>query len=83
MREPLGPDRFERLVSSLAMVIGFEAFVVLFDVRGLDDDAARSIVLDAALAPGRGDGGPGVTRRQRQPSSGARWVITLSMTWAL
>lgn len=50
LREPLGPDRFERLVSSLAVVIGFEAFIVLFDVRGLDDDAARAVVLDAALA---------------------------------
>jgi hypothetical protein len=50
LRGPLGPDRFERLVSSLAMVVGFEAFIVLFDIRGLDGDAARAIVLAAALA---------------------------------
>jgi hypothetical protein len=31
----LEPAAFERLVSALAMVIGWEAFVVLADVRGL------------------------------------------------
>ncbi len=36
VRERLGPDRFERLVSALAMVIGLEALLVLRDIRGLD-----------------------------------------------
>jgi len=50
LHDRLGTERFERLVSSLAMVVGFEAFVVLFDIRGLDADEARAVVLDAALA---------------------------------
>ena len=45
----LGPDRFEQLVSALAVVIGWEAFVVLFDVRGLTADQAREILTGAAL----------------------------------
>ena len=43
---------------ALAVVIGWEAFVVLFDVRGLSVDQAREIItsaattlVDAALAP--------------------------------
>jgi AcrR family transcriptional regulator len=35
VRGTLSPERFEQLVSSLAMVIGWEALVVLSDVRGL------------------------------------------------
>jgi hypothetical protein len=42
------PDRFERLVSALAVVIGWEAFVVLFDVRGLSVNQAREIITGAA-----------------------------------
>jgi AcrR family transcriptional regulator len=48
VRPRLGPDRFEQLVSALAVVIGWEAFVVLFDVRGLSVDQAREIVTGAA-----------------------------------
>ena len=62
VRPRLGPDRFEQLVSALAVVIGWEAFVVLFDVRGLSLDQAREIItgaattlVDAALAQA-GDG---------------------------
>ena len=62
VRPRLGPDRFEQLVSALAVVIGWEAFVVLFDVRGLSVDQAREIItgaattlVDAALAQA-GDG---------------------------
>ena len=62
VRPRLGPDRFEQLVSALAVVIGWEAFVVLFDVRGLSVDEAREIItgaattlVDAALAQA-GDG---------------------------
>jgi AcrR family transcriptional regulator len=49
VRPRLGPDRFEQLVSALAVVIGWEAFVVLFDVRGLTADQAREILTGAAL----------------------------------
>ena len=49
VRPRLGPDRFEQLVSALAVVIGWEAFVVLFDVRGLSVDQARKIITGAAL----------------------------------
>jgi AcrR family transcriptional regulator len=49
VRPRLGPDRFEQLVSALAVVIGWEAFVVLFDVRGLSADQAREILTGAAL----------------------------------
>ncbi len=46
----LGRRRFERLVSALSMVIGWEAFIVLFDVRGLSPAEARRVVLTSALA---------------------------------
>ena len=65
VRPRLGPDRFEQLVSALAVVIGWEAFVVLFDVRGLSVDQARETItgaaitlVDAALAQA-GTGGAG------------------------
>jgi AcrR family transcriptional regulator len=59
--EPLRPQlsaaAFERLVSALAMVVGWEALIVLRDIRGLDADAqldttlwtARTLI-QAALA---------------------------------
>lgn len=50
LRETLGADRFERLVSALSLVLGWEAFVVLYDVRGLDDAQARQVLLASALA---------------------------------
>jgi AcrR family transcriptional regulator len=60
VRDRLGPQRFEDLVSSLAMVVGWEAVIVLSDVRGLAPDAARAVslraahtLLDAALAEAR------------------------------
>ena len=49
-RARLAGDRFDRLVSSLAMVIGWEGFIVLTDVRGLSPDAIGEVVTDAALA---------------------------------
>ncbi|TXL57484.1 TetR/AcrR family transcriptional regulator [Aeromicrobium terrae] len=56
LRDDLEPVAFERLVSALAMVVGWEALIVLDDVRGLDADdrtqtslwAARALI-DAAL----------------------------------
>lgn len=44
-----GLSGFARLVSALAMVVGWEAFVVLADVRGLGIEASGAIVRDAAL----------------------------------
>jgi AcrR family transcriptional regulator len=52
--EPLRPQLdaavFERLVSSLAMVVGWEALIVLKDLRGLDEDAQTETSLWAARA---------------------------------
>ena len=50
LRLVLGHRRFEKLVSSLSLVVGWEAFIVLFDVRGLSQDEARTVITDAALA---------------------------------
>ena len=57
LRSELSPKRFERLVSALAMTVGWEALVVLQDLRGLSAKeqlettlwTARSLI-DAALA---------------------------------
>lgn len=49
VRSRLGPDRFEHLVSALAVVIGWEAFVVLFDVRSLTVDQARETITGVAI----------------------------------
>jgi AcrR family transcriptional regulator len=49
IRPRLSPDRFERLVSALSVVIGWEAFIVLFDVRGLSADQARETLTGAAI----------------------------------
>ena len=52
VRDELAPERYERLVSALCVVLGWEAMVVLRDIRGLDADdeeftlrwAARALV---------------------------------------
>jgi AcrR family transcriptional regulator len=49
-RATLTDKQFEDLVSSLALVIGWEAFIVLADVRGLSAAEARDVSLRAALA---------------------------------
>ena len=59
LRAELDPEVFERLVSSLAMVVGWEALIVLQDLRGLDQDdqvgttvwAARSLIQAALDEP--------------------------------
>jgi AcrR family transcriptional regulator len=59
LRDRLDEAQFERLVSGLAMVIGWEAFIVLQDLRGLGPEeqldvslwAARSLI-GAALEEG-------------------------------
>lgn len=43
VREQLGPARYERLVSALAVCIGFEALLVLRDIRGLDANEAKAV----------------------------------------
>jgi AcrR family transcriptional regulator len=50
LRPQLSPDRFDQLVSALAVMIGWEAFIVLLDIRGLTADQARVIISDAAVA---------------------------------
>ena len=50
VRLRLAPDRFEQLVSVLAVLIGWEAFIVLYDVRGLTAAQARVVITDTALA---------------------------------
>jgi len=51
--EPIRPRmdsrRFEQLVSALSIVIGWEAFIVLSDVRGMDADQAREVITGTAL----------------------------------
>ena len=48
-RPRLTSRQWDDLVSSLALVIGWEAFIVLLDVRGLSPAAARELTLRAAL----------------------------------
>jgi AcrR family transcriptional regulator len=48
-RASLSRRQWEDLVSALAVVIGWESFVVLLDVRGLSPAAARRVTLDLAL----------------------------------
>jgi len=70
LRAELDPDLFDRLVSSLAMVVGWEALIVLQDLRGIDGDeqvatsmwAARSVV-QAALEEQATRAQPRVARR--------------------
>lgn len=49
IRPKLTPRQFDQLVSTLSVVVGWEAFIVLFDVRGLDPAQAREIITGAAL----------------------------------
>jgi AcrR family transcriptional regulator len=59
LRPELDPDVFERLVSALAMVVGWEALIVLQDLRGLGQDdqvettlwTARSLIQAALDEP--------------------------------
>lgn len=57
VKKKLGPRRYERLVSALAMCVGIEALIVLRDLRGLPADEAEEVsrwaartLLHAALA---------------------------------
>ncbi|HET7457950.1 MAG TPA: TetR family transcriptional regulator [Gemmatimonadaceae bacterium] len=78
LRPKLTPARFERLVSAIALVVGFEAFVVERDIRGLSlDDAVdlsawsaralvRAAVQEAAAAGKRGGGVKSPTKSRRR-----------------
>jgi AcrR family transcriptional regulator len=48
-RARLTSQQWDDLVSGLALVIGWEAFIVLLDVRGLSSVAARELTLRTAL----------------------------------
>jgi AcrR family transcriptional regulator len=50
LREALPLDRFERLVSALTLVMGWEAMIVLQDTRGLTAAEAEEICVWAAQA---------------------------------
>jgi hypothetical protein len=50
LREQLDADEFERLVSALAMVVGWEAEIVLQDLRGLGPDEELAVTLWSARA---------------------------------
>ncbi|HEY1740749.1 MAG TPA: TetR/AcrR family transcriptional regulator [Acidimicrobiia bacterium] len=66
LREAAPPAAYERLVSALAIVLGWEALVVLEDVRGLDnaaqDDTVRwatRVLVEAAIADAADSAGAG------------------------
>jgi len=50
LRERIGADAFEDLVSALCTVIGWEPYIVLADVRGLPADRAQELTRRSALA---------------------------------
>jgi AcrR family transcriptional regulator len=50
LRGSLPKRRYEDLLSSLAVMIGWESFIVLLDVRGLPAKRAREVTRQAALA---------------------------------
>jgi AcrR family transcriptional regulator len=50
LRDTLPPERFERLVSALTLVIGWEAMIVLQDIRGLTGSEAEDVSAWAARA---------------------------------
>lgn len=50
LRPALGKKKFERLVSALAMVIGWEAMIVARDIRGLSVEQAAGVSAWAARA---------------------------------
>jgi hypothetical protein len=50
LRPQLSPTHFDDLISALSCLIGWEAFIVLTDVRGLQPERARVIITSSALA---------------------------------
>ena len=78
LRRTLGKKKFERLVSALAIVIGWESMIVSRDIRGLSVDdaaevsawAARALVR-ASLEDAPGDGKRTSTRARPRESTRA------------
>lgn len=50
LRTTVPPERFERLVSALTLLIGWESMIVLQDLRGLDAQQAEEVCVWAARA---------------------------------
>lgn len=50
LRDTISAEQLDRLVSALSVVIGFEAMVVLRDVRGLAADKEEQVLLWAATS---------------------------------
>jgi AcrR family transcriptional regulator len=50
LREQMDEERFECLVSALAVCVGTEALIILRDIRGLDVDEAEEVTRWAAQA---------------------------------
>ncbi|MFG1659924.1 TetR/AcrR family transcriptional regulator [Micromonospora chersina] len=50
LRDSLGEPAYQRLISALTMVVGWEAQIALRDVRGLDPEAEREAMTWAARA---------------------------------
>jgi AcrR family transcriptional regulator len=80
MREDLDEQAFRRLASALTLCMGAEAFVVLKDLCGLDDDeveqtlrwAAQALVISAQRETGQlAEGGPATHGSPSLPISAA------------
>src|SRR5690349_6896582 len=50
LRETLPPEQFERLVSALTLLMGWESMIVLQDTRGLSAEEAEEVCVWAARA---------------------------------
>ena len=50
LRAELSDEQFERLVSALCLVVGWEAHIILEDVRGLAPDDEERVLRWAARA---------------------------------
>ena len=50
LRGDLSDEQFERLVSALCLVVGWEAHIILEDVRGLEPEAEEKVLRWAARA---------------------------------
>jgi AcrR family transcriptional regulator len=61
LRETLPPDRFERLVSALTLVIGWEPMILLQDVRGMTAAEAEEVCAWVARALLAAEGAAGTT----------------------
>jgi hypothetical protein len=74
IRPRVTPKAFERLVSALAMVMGWESLIVAQDIRGLDLDDAGEVSAWAAAALLRATlADPKAARRQKESGkSGSR-----------